>query len=55
MATLTNIPKNRYAAGAGGEVFYGFMFLFTRVTAATGPVLTNIAKHSAALTNIAKS
>ncbi|MCW5741596.1 MAG: hypothetical protein KIT67_15670 [Alphaproteobacteria bacterium] len=55
MATLTNIAKNRYVAGAGGEVFYGFLFLFTHTSAATGPTLTNAAKTSASLTNVAKS
>lgn len=55
MATLTNIAKNRYTPGSGGEVFFGFLFLFTQTSMASGPVLTNTAKHTGSLTNVAKS
>jgi hypothetical protein len=65
MATLTNIAKNRQISASGGEVFYGFLFLFTISIGASGPTLTavtknagtvtNFAKHSSNLTNVAKS
>jgi hypothetical protein len=55
MATLTNIPKNRYIPATGGQVFFGFLFLFTRSTAATGPILTPFAKHAGSLTNVPKN
>jgi hypothetical protein len=54
MATLTNIAKNSYIAATGGEVFYGFLFLFTRTVPASGSVLTNAAKHTGSLINISK-
>jgi hypothetical protein len=54
MATLTNIAKHRFIAATGGEVFFGWLFWFTRTTLATGPTLANISKHSGTLTNIAK-
>jgi hypothetical protein len=59
MATLTNISKNTASLTnitkplTGGQVFYGWLFLFTISSYAT--VLTNISKHSVSLTNIAKS
>jgi hypothetical protein len=54
MAVLTNIAKNRRIAASGGEVFYGFLFLFTRSLPASGPVLTNVSKHGGSLINISK-
>jgi hypothetical protein len=62
--TLTNQAKYRQIALSGGEVFFGWLFLFTRTIPASGPQLTNAAvhsatvanqsKHSATLTNVAK-
>lgn len=54
-ATIANVAKNRYVASSGGEVFYGFLFLFTITSIATGPSLANASKNSGTITNVAKS
>lgn len=53
-ASLTNQTKNRYVAGSGGEVFYGWLFWFTRSSASTGPSLSNATKHTGSITNQTK-
>jgi hypothetical protein len=52
---LTNIPKNRYVAAHGGEVFFGWMFMFTQHFVATGPTLTSVSKNGASLSRISKN
>jgi hypothetical protein len=52
MATVTNISKNSAVAAAGGTVFFGWLFWFTRQLPASGSILTNTARNaSPTLTN----
>ena len=51
MSTLTNVAKHTVPITTGGEIFFGWMFMFTR--SVTGQI-HGIAKHSASLTSVAK-
>jgi hypothetical protein len=46
MATVTNIAKNSAVAAAGGTVFFGWLFWFTRQLPASGSLLTNLTRNS---------
>ena len=53
-ASLTNQSRAAVVLATGGEVFFGWMFLFTQSVVGSGR-MTNQARTSGALINQAKS
>lgn len=51
VSALTKSPKHFVQPSSGGQIFYGWMFLFTLTTAGQ---IQNVAKHDTALINVPK-
>ena len=53
MTTLTNQSKNRQISASGGNVFFGWLFMFTTAIPGIGQ-MTNQSKNRATITNQVK-